>query len=473
MEAIQEAEDTRQVFVQCSGMHTPYVQWIIHQICFRTWWVKHPMSCADFVIPALSNGIAQHWENLVAAQAEIAVYASLFMTLYIGMYLGGIAPANHVTEFKGSKEYTMDNMRQYGHVGQAMGLSLGVFNIFCAVIYRLAGSFLPRESDKLVMMWACRWMPLVNVVAFLGGIFMGMIYALESGEILMWSGDHCMDGSARYVTWYMEWVLKSYPTGKGVIHPLDQPVLNPWAVAADAAGIKRPDALSHDEALPSIYVEKSFFGNGKKHHASFLAYQEFMVDYLELQGGGCHGGKKEQHWSLLVLLFLLPALLTRLPSFYWFRPWRAKKDPYDVSVIYQEFKVRATIGQELADKDKNKNGFVEPEDEGIYVLESAKHLLGEDEAPSQIELDEPVLAALQRAAIDPENLRPYAEDTPLRDHRLLHMILQDAGVSDVGARFKAIMVLSGAEDPPGEAASGATGNQPGKAKAHQVTPISA
>ncbi len=28
MEALQEAEDARQVFVLCSGMHTPYIQWI-------------------------------------------------------------------------------------------------------------------------------------------------------------------------------------------------------------------------------------------------------------------------------------------------------------------------------------------------------------------------------------------------------------------------------------------------------------
>ena len=35
-EALHEAEDARQVFVQCSGMHTPYIKWIIYQICFRT-----------------------------------------------------------------------------------------------------------------------------------------------------------------------------------------------------------------------------------------------------------------------------------------------------------------------------------------------------------------------------------------------------------------------------------------------------
>ena len=88
LQTLQEAEDARQVFVQCSGMHTPYVQWIVHQMCFRTWWVKVPFSCAEYVLPALTTGIPQAWENLVAAQAEIAIYASLFMTIYVGMFLG-------------------------------------------------------------------------------------------------------------------------------------------------------------------------------------------------------------------------------------------------------------------------------------------------------------------------------------------------------------------------------------------------
>ena len=34
IEMVQEAEDARHVFVQCSGMHMPYVKWIIHQMCY-------------------------------------------------------------------------------------------------------------------------------------------------------------------------------------------------------------------------------------------------------------------------------------------------------------------------------------------------------------------------------------------------------------------------------------------------------
>ena len=76
---------------------------------------------------------------------------------------------------------------------------------------------------------------------------------------------------------------------------------------------------------------------------------------------------------LLVLpLALIPILVSRSPMFYWFRLWRTKgkagptdnnnaADPYDLSAIYEEFKVRAAIGQEMADKDPNRDGFVTPE----------------------------------------------------------------------------------------------------------------
>ena len=103
MFALEEAEQARQVFVQCSGMHTPYVQWIIHQLCFRTWWVTNWVSCADCVMPALTQGIPQAWENLVAAQAEIAVYAALFMSIYVGMFLGGYAPPNAYQDATGDR----------------------------------------------------------------------------------------------------------------------------------------------------------------------------------------------------------------------------------------------------------------------------------------------------------------------------------------------------------------------------------
>ena len=58
-----------------------------------------------------------------------------------------------------------------------------------------------------------------------------------------------------------------------------------------------------------------------------------------------------------------------------------------------------------------------------------------------IALDEAVLAALQQASLDPEELRPYAED--IATHALLEKMLQDAGVADIGTRFKAMKALRG------------------------------
>ena len=143
--------------------------------------------------------------------------------------------------------------------------------------------------------------------------------------------------------------------------------------------------------------------------------------------------------------------------FYWFRVWRTKgkagppdnnnaADPYDLSAIYEEFKVRAAIGQEMADKDPNRDGFVTPEAEGAYVLSSSKNILGGVSAPTPIALDAPVLAALQQAAVDPEDLRQYAEDVGRSSYPFLDTVLREAGIADLGTRLKAIKALQGAED---------------------------
>ena len=177
-----------------------------------------------------------------------------------------------------------------------------------------------------------------------------------------------------------------------------------------------------------------------------------------------------------LILLLFPMLLSRNPIFYWFRPWRTKGkaggtdsknagDPYDLSAIYQEYKVRAAIGQEMANKDANRNGFVKPEAEGAYVLRSSKNILGHASAPTPIALDAPVLAALQQAAVDPEKLRQYAEDAAL--HPFLDTVLREAGVADLGTRLKAIEALQGAEDD-----GAGTGGAPRETvKPNQVTPV--
>ena len=483
MDAIQEAEDARQVFVQCSGMHTPYIQWIIHQICFRTRWVTTIGSCAEFVVPALSNGISTHWENVVSAQAEIAVYAALFMSIYSNLFLGGFAPANSTEEFD-----LWQNPRSKAYFGYIVGVCMGMFNIGCAVIYRFAGAFLPRESDKLAVLWTYRWIPPLNAVFFCIGVFVGVIYCMGSGDQAVAEGDYCMpDSSLSYTTWYLEWVRESYATGRGIVHPLNEPILNPWAVAADAAGIERPEDAKYE---PSKSVGMTGLMGGPSHsdrpnHASFLAYEEFMADHLGLEGGGCFGGRENGPMLLLCLLFLLfPIGLSRSPMFYWFRPWRTKGkagartddntgddntgDPYDLSAIYQEYKVRAAIGQEMANKDTSRDGFVSPGAEGAYVLRSSKHILGLVSAPAPIALDAPVLAALRQAAVDPEDLRQYAEDVGSSSYPFLDTVLREAGVADLGTRLKAIKALQGVEDDAGTGDAPQETVKPNQVKASHV-----
>ena len=181
-----------------------------------------------------------------------------------------------------------------------------------------------------------------------------------------------------------------------------------------------------------------------------------------------------------LILLLFPMLLSRNPIFYWFRPWRTKGkaggtdsnnagDPYDLSAIYQEYKVRAAIGQEMANKDANRNGFVKPEAEGAYVLRSLFQ-----EYPWRCQRPHPNCArgasagcAVQQAAVDPEKLRQYAEDAAL--HPFLDTVLREAGVADLGTRLKAIEALQGVEDD-----SAGTGGAPRETvkpnHINQVTP---
>ena len=149
---------------------------------------------------------------------------------------------------------------------------------------------------------------------------------------------------------------------------------------------------------------------------------------------------------------VVPLLFVRNPVFYWFRPFIGRKDPYDLAAVYAEFQVRAKIAQGMADKDANDSGFIGPDDEGVYELRSSRNLDVPSsspppsppnplDGPAPIALDAAVLAALQQASLDPEELRSYALD--IATHALLEKMLQDAGVADVGARFKAMKALRG------------------------------
>jgi hypothetical protein len=90
-----------------------------------------------------------------------------------------------------------------------------------------------------------------------------------------------MDGSDSYLRWYLEWVRTEFPLGEGVVHPLGQPIVNAWAVAADAANISRPPPSYN----PTIGLFKP-----RVHHASFRAYVEFMAHDLGQHGTGPRRG---------------------------------------------------------------------------------------------------------------------------------------------------------------------------------------
>lgn len=103
-----------------------------------------------------------------------------------------------------------------------------------------------------------------------------------------------------------------------------------------------------------------------------------MVHHLKKDGRGCFGGWDDSPLAYILSLIVLPLAMAmiRSPMLYWFRPWRAPGDPYDMGTVYKEYKVRATIGQELADKDKNSNGYIDPI-ESQHQFKSTNKLLGE------------------------------------------------------------------------------------------------
>ena len=72
----------------------------------------------------------------------------------------------------------------------------------------------------------------------------------------------------------------------------------------------------------------------------------------------------------------------------------------------------------------------------------------DDDEPSTspVALDPTVQEKLQHYLLEPEKLRPYANDITL--HPFLDQMLQHAGILDVGTRFRAIEALRGAETTP-------------------------
>ena len=109
-----------------------------------------------------------------------------------------------------------------------------------------------------------------------------------------------------------------------------------------------------------------------------------MAEHLGQHGTACFGPSGGMYspgliigiGGFLQLIFLLALLAFRNPQFYWLRPDHGKRacitcgwwtgavgDPYDLSRVYEEFGLRAQIGQEMADKECSEakhKGYVDP-----------------------------------------------------------------------------------------------------------------
>jgi len=130
------------------------------------------------------------------------------------------------------------------------------------------------------------------------------------------------------------------------------------------------------------------------YHDSLFAYAEFMGEHLGHHGTACFGPSGGLYHPTTITfigggvmaVILLSFKFYRDPQFYWLRPDSGKRktltcgwwtgaggegDPYDMSRVYEEFCVRAQIGQDLArrgSKEKSKIGYVDPHVGCNYIL---------------------------------------------------------------------------------------------------------
>jgi len=350
-------------FIRCSGMHTPRVQKILDEVCVydkgRFLWNLNPCSCIEFVIPAFTKGIPEHLETICVMHGEIAVYAALFMTLYVGVYGGGFAPtASGVTQ----------NYRVMHFGGWVVGCCCGLVNIMTSIFYRLAIAGLARESDMLVFISKTRYYTLLNPLIFMCGAMIGIIFCFTAQLNVNLRGDHCLDGSLAYDEWFKEWLNDAFPLGQGVEFAKGEPIKNPWAVKADELNITRPSSFPWGVL------------NLKKHSvemdgetAVFAMYLEFMQAHFESNGNGCWGNIQPYNSMVWIMAFAGPLVyfcVVRNAHFYWLNlsPWHPG-DPYDMSYAYQNFKQRIEIATELAARDLDKNGYVDAATEIMMKVE--------------------------------------------------------------------------------------------------------
>ena len=248
------------------------------------------------------------------------------------------------------------------------GIGLLIINIFSSLLFRLASSALARESDMLVFISKTRYWHWLNLLVFLAGTLSGVIWCLRAGQRHVLNGDYCLaeatGGSLGFMTWWIEWALDDFPLGAGAVHAKGEPVKNPWALKAAELQLARPktgndylQAHIGSSGLAAGYMD----GLEPADMDLFLAYQEFMHHHFELQGQDCVGYDTSKTYALAVLGlggFLIYFLFARNARSYWLvaTPCWGVDDPYDMSHTYKDFKARAKIGQQLADRDQKEDG---------------------------------------------------------------------------------------------------------------------
>ena len=310
-------------------------------------------------------------QSLMSAAAETAILAALFLTIFAGGFLGGFAPPN--SKFA--------NNRVLFFWGFALGWSCFLVNLLTSMVFRFCAATLARESDMLVFISKTRYWHPFNTVVFVMGIVGGVIGCLGAADEYVSGGDACLaeatGGSLGFMTWFLEWMLDDYPSGAGVTHTKGEPIRNPWALKANELNLPRPMSPNAEEV-------KSFVGGGwlvgggggvlgiidkltGKDHETFLAYQEFMHGHFDLHGLDCVGTQRNYMYyfffciTTVCIAVIVYFFYVRQARMYWLCASYACQidDPYDMSHAYKDFKSRAKIGARLADRDINKDGFID------------------------------------------------------------------------------------------------------------------
>ena len=239
-------------------MHTPEVRSVVKTICEGN--LKGPG--AAYVAPALYEGVAEFLGKTMDAQGELAVYASLYLSLVAAAGMSGFLPT--LSHRRAVESY-------YNGVYSSMFCFSGV--VLVAVLYRFAAVGHMRESDMLLYLWRARYVPLINYL-FFGVATCSVMYTLMTAVVnTVRDGGACFasigDPTMHWGDWWDEWtggVGARIPVGAGAVHPKGEELLNPWILKANELGIAAPEGAESaefhdatDQELKDLYSE--FLGN--------------------------------------------------------------------------------------------------------------------------------------------------------------------------------------------------------------------